>query len=339
MGNSLKYIILVTLIIVLFFANIFFGSVSIEFKDILDILLMKSNTDSPAHIIITSSRIPQAITALFAGAGLAISGLMLQTLFNNPLAAPSILGISSGSGLGVAVVMLFFGGSISSLGLFGYLSIVAGAMVGAMTVLIILILFSIKIKSNVMLLVIGIMVGYIASSLITLMSYYAESGGVVSYVFWGMGDFSSVNIKNLPYFLSFISIGLISSILLTKPLNAMLLGESYARNLGVNINFIRITTLLTTGILTAIITAFCGPISFIGLAVPHIARLMFATSNHKTLIPTTIILGSIVALLCNLLTVALTSGTVIPLNAITPLMGAPVIIYIILNKKKIAYFN
>lgn len=339
MTGKLKYTILTIITIVFFLANIFFGSVDISFSEVLDVILQKSNTTDPSHIIITASRIPQAITALLSGAGLAISGLMLQTLFNNPLAAPSILGISSGSGLGVAIVILLLGGSVASLGLFGHLAVVIGAMIGAMIVLAILTLFSIKIKSNTMLLVIGIMVGYIATSLVTLLSYMSESEGVVSFVFWGMGDFSSVNNSNLTYFTLFISIGLICSMLLIKPLNALLLGEKYAQNLGVNINKTRIIILLTTGLLTATITAFCGPISFIGLAVPHIARLTFATSNHKVLIPTTIIIGANVAMLCNLLTVVFTSGTVIPLNAITPLMGAPVIIYIIVNKKKIAYFN
>ena len=339
MNNVIKYILLFGGVVVLFLANIFFGSVDISISDTLNVLLGNSDADSPVYIIIMSSRLPQAITALFAGAALAISGLMLQSLFNNPLAAPSILGISSGSGLGVAVVMLFMSGSVASMGLFGYFAVVVGAMIGAMVVLAILILFSMKIKSNTMLLVVGIMVGYVATSLITLMSYFSQSEGVISYVQWGMGDFSSVNSDNLIYFLVFIILGLLCSILLIKPMNALLLGERYAKNLGVNVNRTRIVVLLTTGLLTAIVTAFCGPIAFIGLSVPHIARLMFATSNHKTLIPTTIILGSIIALVCNLLTVSFSSGTVIPLNAITPLMGAPVIIYIIVNKKKIAYFN
>ena len=339
MNNGIKYILLSLLIIIFFFANIIFGSVNIEFGEVIKILTLQSDSSSAAHIIVYSSRIPQALTALFAGAGLAICGLMLQTLFNNPLAAPSILGISSGSGLGVAIVMLMFGGSISALGLFGYFSIVVGAMIGASAILVLLVLFSMRIKSNTMLLVVGIMVGYVTSSLITLLNYYSEASGVVSYVHWGMGDFSSVNNLNLKYFMGFILFGLICSILLIKPLNALLLGERYAENLGVNINRTRIIILIVTGLLTAIITAFCGPIAFIGLSVPHISKLMFATSNHKTLIPTTIMLGSIVALICNLLTVVVTDGTVVPLNAITPLMGAPVIIYIIINKKRIAYFN
>lgn len=337
--SIILYVILSMLCLSLFLANIVFGSVSIPLESIWAALFSDSASNDPFSVIILSSRLPQAFTALFAGAALAISGLMLQTIFSNPLADPSILGISSGSGMGVALVMMFFGGSISSFGLYGYLAVVLGSFIGAILILGIIILFSMKIKSNVMLLVIGIMVGYIANSVITLMSFYAESDGIVQFVIWGMGDFSGVSSRNITYFLSFISVGLLMAVLLIKPLNAMLLGDKYSQNLGVNITKVRIMVLLSTGLLTAIVTAFCGPIAFIGLAVPHIARLIFNTSNHQILIPTTIIIGSIIALICNLFTVIFTQGTVIPLNVITPLMGAPVIIYVIINKKKIAYFN
>lgn len=326
-------------LIACFWANVFFGSVGIPFSVVLDVFAGNTAANEPFSTILLSSRLPQAVTALAAGAALAVSGLMLQTLFNNPLAAPSILGISSGSGLGVAVVLLFLGGSLSSLGFFGHFAVVIGALVGAMAVLGVIILFSVKIKSNVMLLVVGIMIGYIATSLVTLMSFYAESNGVVSYVIWGMGDFSGVTSGNLAYFLVFIGCGLLLSILLIKPLNALLLGEKYSRNLGVNIRRTRIVVIFATGVLTAVVTAFCGPVAFIGLAVPHIARLIFGTSNHFLLVPATILLGSIIALVCNLCTVVFTSGTVIPLNVITPMMGAPVIIYVIVNKKNLAYFN
>ncbi|MEG1937405.1 MAG: iron ABC transporter permease, partial [Rikenellaceae bacterium] len=252
---------------------------------------------------------------------------------------PSILGVSSGASLGVAAVMLISGGSIYALGLFGYMAVVLAALVGAMAVLAIIILFSTKIKSNVMLLVVGIMVGYIAGSMVTLLNFNARAEGVVSYLIWGMGDFSGVSQERLPMYALFIVVGLLISFLLIKPMNALLLGERYSMNLGVNIRRTRIFLLLATGILTAIVTAFCGPISFIGLAVPHIARLVFNTSNHKILIPSTILLGAAVALLCNLLTNVISAGEVIPLNVVTPIIGAPVIIYVIVNKKKIAYFS
>lgn len=339
MKHNTLFLLLSVVTILLFVANIVYGSVTIPFGEVLDTLLGRSDAHSVNSIIILSSRLPGAITALLAGGALAVSGILLQTLFGNPLADPSILGVSSGAGLGVAVVMLGLGGSLSTLGLYGHLAVVFAAFIGAAVILGAIIAFSTKIKSNVMLLVVGIMIGYIASSAITMLNFYAESDGVVSFIIWGMGDFSSVTEDNLIYFLIFIIIGLISSIFLIKPLNALLLGERYSENLGVNIRRIRILILVVTGILTAVVTAFCGPISFIGLAVPHIARLLFRTSGHGVLVPATILIGSIIALSCNLLSVILFDGTVIPLNVITPLVGAPVIIYVIINKKKIAYFN
>lgn len=190
-----------------------------------------------------------------------------------------------------------------------------------------------------MLLIIGIMIGYLASSVISILNYYASADKVHQFVMWGMGDFSSVSMDKLPYFASFSIVGLILSILLIKPLNALLLGELYAANLGVKVQSVRVAIMICTGVLTAVVTAFCGPIAFIGLAVPHIARLLLGTSNHKQLVPVTIIAGSCVALLCNMLTIIPGSNSVLPLNTITPLIGAPIIIYVIVNRKNIQYFN
>lgn len=338
-NNSLIFIGVSLLLVLLFVVNLLVGSVSIPVSEVVQTLFAGAEKGSVNDIIILSSRLPQATTALLSGAALAVSGLMLQTLFTNPLADPSILGVSSGASLGVAAVMLISGGGIFALGIFGYMAIVLAALVGALAVLTIIILFSTKIKSSVMLLVVGIMVGYLAGSLVTLLNFNARAEGVVSYIIWGMGDFSGVSQERLPVYALFILVGLAISFLLIKPMNALLLGERYSMNLGVNIRRTRILLLLATGVLTAIVTAFCGPISFIGLAVPHIARLVFNTSNHKVLIPSTILLGSAVALFCNLLTNVLSSGEVVPLNVVTPIIGAPVIIYVILNKKKIAYFS
>ncbi|MEG2758682.1 MAG: iron ABC transporter permease [Rikenellaceae bacterium] len=338
-SNTLIFIGVFIVLMLLFVVNLLCGSVNIPMSDVVDTVFGNAEIGGVNDVIIMSSRLPQATTALLSGAALAVSGLMLQTLFTNPLADPSILGVSSGASLGVAAVMLISGGSIYALGLFGYMAVVLAALVGAMAVLAIIILFSTKIKSNVMLLVVGIMVGYIAGSMVTLLNFNARAEGVVSYLIWGMGDFSGVSQERLPMYALFIVVGLLVSFLLIKPMNALLLGERYSMNLGVNIRRTRIFLLLATGILTAIVTAFCGPISFIGLAVPHIARLIFNTSNHKILIPSTILLGAAVALLCNLLTNVISAGEVIPLNVVTPIIGAPVIIYVIVNKKKIAYFS
>ncbi|MFI3259940.1 MAG: iron ABC transporter permease [Rikenellaceae bacterium] len=338
------YTLLALGIIALLFANLVFGAVHIPFGSVVEILtgqISEGVRPSWVHII-RESRFPQAITALMAGSALAISGLMLQTLFCNPLAGPSILGISDGANLGVAIVMLSFGGAlqiIPNFPLSGYLLIIAAAIVGAMSVLGIIIWFSSKVRSNTMLLIIGIMVGYMVSSLISILNFRASSDKVHAFVMWGMGNFSGVSAEKLPYFAGFIAVGLVGAMLLIKPLNALLLGEMYAANLGVRIKPARIAILICTGVLTATATAFCGPISFIGLAVPHMSRLLLGSSNHTHLLPVTILTGGFIALLCNLLTVLPGDNQIFPLNAVTPILGAPVIIYVILNRKNIQYFN
>lgn len=328
-----------TLLLVL--ANLAWGSVKIPLDAVIDICLGKGAEKPGWDFIVLQSRLPQAITALLAGASLATAGLMLQTAFNNPLAGPSILGVNSGAGLGVAIVMLLLGGSIgsSSFMLSGTLAVLTGAMTGAIVVLGVIIAFASMVKSNVMLLIIGIMVGYIASSAISLLNFFATAEGVFSYTIWGLGDFSGISMAQMPFFAIATLIGLVGALLLIKPLDALLLGERYAANLGVNVRLTRIGLLLCTGWLTAVVTAYCGPIAFIGLAVPHIARLLLQSSNHRWVVPATMLTGSVVALLCNLLCVLPGELGIIPLNAVTPLFGAPVIIYVIVNQRKIQYFN
>ncbi|WP_442878962.1 iron chelate uptake ABC transporter family permease subunit [Bacteroides sp.] len=326
---------------VLMGANLLFGSVRIPVDAVWNILLGNEVAKASWSFIIWESRFPQSVTALLCGAALAGSGLMLQTAFNNPLADPSILGISSGSSLGVALVMLAGGGSMAA-GVFtfsGFFSVVVGALLGAMLVMGLILFFSTLIKSNIMLLIIGIMIGYIISSVISLLNFFATAEGVHSYMIWGMGNFGGVSLQQLPYFALFTLLGLILSVLLIKPLNAMLLGTRYAENLGVNIRRTRNLLLLATGLLTAITTAFCGPISFIGLAVPHMARLLLGTSNHNILLPITLLTGGVIALVCNLICVLPGEAGIIPLNAVTPVLGAPIIIYVIINQRKIQYFN
>ena len=337
-----KTILLVLLLLTLLGVNLIYGAVEIPFSTVVKILLDEPVDNIAWTHIILQNRIPQAFTALFAGASLAVGGLLLQTFFRNPLAGPSILGVSDGANLGVALVMLYFGGSIgiaSSWVLSGYLVVVLAAFIGAALILGLIIYFASKVKHNVMLLIVGIMIGYVTSSLISMLNFYASTDKVHAFVMWGLGNFSGVSMQQLPYFIGLSATGLMMAILLIKPLNAFLLGENYASNLGVPIRLIRIMILICTGILTATTTAFCGPISFIGLAVPHLARLLLGSSNHKSLVPITLLIGSIVALLCNALTVFPGSNSVLPLNAITPVLGAPVIIYVILNRKNIQYFN
>ena len=346
-------ITLVLAIVALFFANLAWGSVSIPLREVLSILAHPGVDMTPAdsyypnetiesmsYYIVMESRLPNAITALLA------SGLLLQTAFRNPLAGPDVFGISSGAALAVAVVMLAFGGNISiagfSIGGFlsldgltigGFLAILISAFAGAMLVMGIITLFSAMVRNQVVLLIIGIMVGYLASSGISLLNFFSSAEGMKSYMIWGMGNMGNVSMAEVPYFAMVTLIGLLLSLLLVKPLNALLLGEQYVENLGFNIRRLRILLLVVTGLLTAVVTAFCGPIAFIGLATPHIVRLLIRTDNHRQLLPLTMLMGSAIALLCNALCVLPAGGGIIPLNAVTPLFGAPVIIYVLVKKR------
>lgn len=327
--------ILVVVITVLFAMNLLWGSVRIPTQDVIAIIGGDNTVKDSWRYIVMESRLPQAITALLCGAALAVSGLMLQTAFHNPLAGPSIFGINSGAGLGVALVMLLLGGSVS-VSMFtvsGFLAILLAAFIGAMAVTALIFFFSTLVRSHVMLLIIGMMVGYMASSAISLLNFFATEEGVRSYMIWGMGNFGSVSMSHIPLFAGVTVVGLIASCLLVKPLNILLLGEMYAESLGIKTRKVRNQLLVVTGLLTAITTAFCGPIAFIGLAVPHIARLLLTTGNHRLLLPGTILCGSAVALLCNLICYLPGESGMLPLNAVTPLIGAPVIIYVILKGK------
>lgn len=325
----------------MFIANLLIGSVNIPPAEVWHILTGGESSKASWSFIVWEARLPQALTALLCGGALAVCGLMLQTAFKNPLAGPSILGINSGASLGVAFVMLLFGGSVTAgtFSLSGFLSVLSGAFIGAMAIMALILFFSTLIKSNVMLLITGIMIGYIASSAISLLNFFATAEGVQSYIIWGMGNFGGVSLQQMPAFASVTLLGLAGALMLIKPLNALLLGERYAENLGVNIRRVRNWLLVVTGLLTAITTAFCGPVAFIGLAVPHVARMLLGTSNHHSLLPITILSGGAVALLCNLICILPGDAGIIPLNAVTPIIGAPVIIYVIVSQRKSQHFN
>ena len=337
----LTMIALTALLVLLALACLVFGSVDIPVAKILDILTGKGGGNKAWDIIILQSRIPMIITAALAGAALSVSGLLLQTSFNNPLAGPSILGVSSGAGLGVAIVILALGGSLG--GVFGesmgsYMAVLVGALLGAGVVLSVLIAFSAIVRSNTMLLIIGILVSYLSSSVVQLLNSVATEEGVHNYVSWGFGNFSGVSVAQMPLYAGIIILALIGAALMVKPLNALLLGTRYASNLGINVSRARNILLLITGVLTAVVTAFCGPIGFIGLVVPHIARMTLGTSNHSRLVPATILAGADIALLCAVASVSNPHG-IIPINAITPIIGVPIILYVILNRHRIQYFN
>ena len=325
---------LIVAVVLLAVFNVVHGSVDIPAREVMAILSGKGCNNGAWRFIVLESRLPQTATAVLAGASLAVSGLLLQTAFRNALAGPDIFGISSGASLAVAIVMFVLGGTFSAgaYALGGFVAVMAGAFLGAMAVTGIIFFFSTLVRNNVMLLIIGIMIGYLASSTISLLNFMASSEGVKQYVMWGMGSFGNVTIRQLPYFAILSGLGLILALLLVKPLNAMLLGEEYAESLGVNTRRMRHMLLGVTGLLTAVTTAACGPVAFIGLATPHMARLLLSTANHRQLLPVTMLLGAAIALFCNAVCY-LPEDCMIPLNSVTPLIGAPVIIYVITQKR------
>ena len=333
--NILLFICLATSILLLFGLNLTTGSVQIPFADVLDILCGRFTGKESWEYIILENRLPQTLTAILCGASLSVCGLMLQTAFRNPLAGPDVFGISSGAGLGVALVMLLLGGTVSTsiFTVSGFLAILTAAFVGAIAITALILFLSTLVRNSVLLLIVGIMVGYVSSSAVSLLNFFASEEGVKSYMVWGMGNFGGVSMDHIPLFSILCFIGIIASFLLVKPLNILLLGPQYAESLGISTRHIRNILLVVVGLLTAITTAFCGPISFIGLAIPHIARLLFRTENHQILLPGTVLSGAVIALLCNFICYLPGESGIIPLNAVTPLIGAPVIIYVIIQRR------
>lgn len=320
----------------LFIAGLMTGSVSIPCSAVWRVLIGEDEGVSESwRFIILESRLPQMVTAMLSGACLATAGLMMQTVFRNPLAGPDVFGINGGAGLGVALVMLLAGGSVTlgTLGVTGNVAILAAAFAGALAVMAIILFSSTLVRDGVMLLVIGIMVGYLSSSVVTLLNYSATEQGIRSFMLWGMGSLDGVTPSLLPLYVTITLTALVLSLLMVKPLNLLSLGDNYARNLGLNTRRARNYALLLTGLLTAVVTAYCGPIAFIGLAVPHIARLLTVTDDMRRLLPITMLTGAVVTMACHLLCFVSGEAGMLPLNAVTPLIGAPVIIYVIIRKR------
>lgn len=318
---------------VLCLLSLLVGSVHISPAEVWAALM--GSSDETVRYIVTESRLPQMCTALLAGAALGVSGLVMQTLFSTPLADPSLLGVNSGASLGAAIALLAFGGSFALGGaaLSGVLFIVGAAFVGACAVIALIALCSRWLTSNLSLLVAGVMLSFIISSVISLLSFYATSEGVRSFVVWGLGDFSGVSSSRL-WLMSILVIAPVWGVrLCATSMNALLLGADYATNLGVNVKRVRTLLLILTGLLTAVVTALCGPISFIGLAVPHVSRMLLRTADHRKLLPAVFVMGADVALLSLILSHLPGEAGTLPIAAITPLLGAPVVLYILVKRR------
>ncbi len=330
MKTRLLYFVLSLAIVFLCGVGLVHGSVDIPLHEVWNVIFGNDVQKESWRFIIIENRLPQVITALLAGGALAVSGLLLQTAFRNPLAAPDIFGVTSGAALAVALLTL--APAVSASYMVSGLSSVTAAFIGAVAVTALIWTVGKMVHNHVMLIIIGIMIGYLASSAITLLNFFATKEGVKSFAVWGMGNFGNVSMNQMPFFATVTLLATSATLLLIKPLNALLMGENYAENLGINVHRVRNILLVVTGLLTAIVTAFCGPIAFIALAVPHIARLLLQTSDHRHLLPVTIMTGCVVALLCNVLTTLPGESGILPLNAVTPIIGAPVIIYVIIKE-------
>lgn len=337
--NAIAFGIVAILIVVAFVLNLSLGTIAIPFRDVVDILLVRDTDGSEIwRNIVWKSRYPQTITALVAGAGLSISGLLMQTVFRNPLAGPSELGISSGASLGVATLVLL-SGSISQralirMGFVGEMAVSVAALLGALAVMGIIMIMSEKVKGNVVLLIMGVMIGYIANAIIGVLKFFSNDEDVRSYVVWGLGSFSKVSGDRVTTFVLLMLVLIPLSFPLIKTLNLLLLGENYARSLGLNYKRARHRVIFCSCLLTAIVTAYCGPIVFIGLAVPHLCRTIFATSNHRILMPAVTLVGALLALICSVIARMPGFEGALPINSVTALIGAPIVIWVLFSRRR-----
>ena len=325
-------------IFLFFFLNLVLGSVSIPLRAVWNILWGTGNESVIWQNIIWKSRVPQALTALVAGAGLSVSGLQMQTVFRNPLAGPSVLGISSGASMGVAFVVLLSGSlggvALSKLGFMGEIALTIAAIAGSLSIRALIVFVSQKVRGNVTLLIIGVMIGYIANAVIGVLKFFSVEEDIRAYVIWGLGSFARVSGDQMTLFICIMVVLLPLSFLLVKTLNLLLLGDAYARNLGLNIKRARLLVITCSGVLVAIVTAYCGPIIFLGLAVPHLCRGMFRTSDHRILMPASLLAGASLALVCNLIARMPGFEGALPVNSVTALVGAPVVMSVLFNKRR-----
>ncbi|QCE42233.1 FecCD family ABC transporter permease [Psychroserpens sp. NJDZ02] len=336
---SYSFLILTIILLVLFCVNISLGSISIPLKTIVSSFFTATDSLSNQEYIIQNYRLPKAITAVLVGSGLGISGLLMQTLFRNPLAGPFVLGITSGASLGVALVILgssIFGGFLATFLLTKW-SLVIAASLGSFLVLLLVLIVSSKVRDTMAILIIGLMFGSITSAIVSVLSYFSSAEQLQQYIFWGFGSLGDLDWSELQIFALLYSLGIGFSILSIKGLNTLLLGENYAKSLGLNIKQSRLLIIIATSLLAGTITAFAGPIAFIGLAIPHVTRQVFNTSNHKTLLPAVFLFGAIIMLICDSIAQLPNSDYLLPINAITSLIGAPVVIWLLVRQRKMAF--
>ncbi|MAB49712.1 MAG: iron ABC transporter [Flavobacteriaceae bacterium] len=333
-----KYALLVVILIACFFINISLGSVNIPLRSIIGSLF--GNIDNTTwDVIINNYRLPKAVTSILVGSGLGISGLLMQTLFRNPLAGPFVLGITSGASLGVALIILgsgLFGGFFAT-ALISKWSIVIAASLGSFLVLLAVLAVSHKVRDTMAILIIGLMFGSITAAVVSVLSYFSSAEQLQQYVFWGFGSLSNLSWKELSIFFLIYLVGMILSVMSIKSLNSLLLGENYAKSLGINLKQSRFIIILATSLIAGTITAFAGPIAFIGLAIPHLTRQIFKTSNHKILLPAVFLFGAITMLICDSIAQVPGSDYTLPINAITALVGAPVVIWLLVRQRKMMF--
>ena len=325
------------MLILLFFMSFSIGSVSIPFSETFDILIGGNSSRPSWDVIILQFRLPKALTAILVGSGLGISGLLMQTLFRNPLAGPFVLGISSGASLGVAFLILgsgIFGGILATVALSSWGLVIASSS-GAALVLIAVITTANKIRNTISILIIGLMFGTITSAIISVLTFFSDAEEIQQFIFWGFGNLGNLSWNEVMIFSIIYLIAILNLLFVIKPLNTFLLGENYSKSLGIDIKKSRMMILLITSVLTGVITAFAGPIAFIGLAVPHMTKLLFKTSNHTILLPAVAIMGAMIMLICDLIAQLPTSDFTLPINAVTSLFGAPIVIWLLIRKKKI----
>ncbi len=338
---TLLFVISILLLVVFFSLDVLIGSVRIPLSGALDLLSGKAVTNPVWSTIILDFRIPKAITAILAGAALSVSGLQMQTIFRNPLAGPYVLGISSGASLGVAILIMGFLPllHLNNINYMGSWAQIVAAWLGSGMVLFLILAVSARVRDIMTILILGILFGSATSAFVSMLQYFTNQSMLKLFVIWSLGSLGNLTRMQLNILIPSVAVGLLLAFFLSKVLNALLLGETYAKSMGVNIRLVRITVFISTSILAGSITAFCGPIGFIGIAVPHISRFLFRSADHRVLLPGSMLLGAVVMLLSDLLSQLPGQDTQLPINSVTALLGIPVVVWIVIKNQQMSDFS